>query len=334
VTETLIHTEQPAQHRRPPVLLLVGAVALVQMALVLLFAWSASRAAPHDLPLVVAGPPQVAQQVAAGIDAAAPGAFAVTVVADDAAARAAVTGRDAYGGVVLGQRGSTVYVATGASAAVAQVLSQQLPAALAKAAPGAPVTVTDLAPAPPDDPRGAGLPTALIPLTITSIAAGALVGLLGRTRRERLLAVAAYSLVAGIVCALSMQTILGVLGGSWWGNAGVLTLAALATSAATAGLAAVLGIAGVGVSAALIFFFGFPFSGAASAWQLVPTPWGRLAQFLPVGATNTGLRAVAFFDGAAAAGPLSVLAGWAVVGLVLVAVGARGLSATNSHPPA
>ena len=55
-------------------------------------------------------------------------------------------------------------------------------------------------------------------------------------------------------------------------------------------------------------------------WQLVPTPWGQFAEYLPVGATNTALRAVAFFGGAGAAASLMVLAVWAAVGLSLCLV--------------
>jgi hypothetical protein len=79
-------------------------------------------------------------------------------------------------------------------------------------------------------------------------------------------------------------------------------------------------VAGVGISVLVVFFIGFSFSGATTAWQLVPTPWGQHAQYLPVGTTNTAQRSVAFFDGAASAGPLTTLAVWAVAGLGLFLV--------------
>ena len=69
-----------------------------------------------------------------------------------------------------------------------------------------------------------------------------------------------------------------------------------------------------------VFFVGFSFSRTTPAWQLVPTPWGQLAQYLPVSATNTALRSVAFFDGAGATAPLTVLAMWTVAGLGLFLV--------------
>ena len=220
----------------------------------------------------------------------------------------------------LSATGATLYTAPAASPAVADALSQTVPAALKQALPRATVTVTALVANPPDDPHGVSIPSALIPLTLTSIAAGAVIGLLAWTRRTRLVAIVLYAVLAGVLATLALQTVLGGLTGSWWSNAAVIALAALAISAATAGLVAVADIVGVVISALFVFFVGFPFSGATTAWQLVPTPWGQLAQYLPVSATNTALRSVAFFDGAAATAPLTVLAMWTVAGLGLFLV--------------
>ena len=295
---------------------LVGGITVVQVILVLLFGWAMSRQAPHDLPLAVAGPEQAVQGLVAGVEAAKPGAFEFTVVADDIAAQEAVTSREAYGALVIGQA-LTLYTAPAASSSVAAMLAQAIPAAVAQANPQAQVTVTPLVPNPSGDPNGVGLPISLIPLTITSIAAGAALGLLVRRRSTRMWALLGYALIAGALSTWALQGALGVLSGPWLANAAVVSLICLAISAGTAGLASLLGVAGVAVSAALVFFFGFPFSGAMSAWQLVPPPWGALAQFLPVGAANTALRGVAFFDGAGSAGALEVLAAWSVVGLLL-----------------
>lgn len=295
----------------------VSVIGLVQVCLVLVFAWAASRSAPHDLPIVVAGPTQAVQGVEQGLAQGDPGAFDVSVVADEAAARNAVLDRDAYAAIVLAPAGATLYTASAAAPAVAQSLAQSVPEALGAAQPGAEVTVTDLAPNPADDPHGAALPTALIPITITSIVAGAAVVRLARSRGVRLLALGAYAVVTGLLAALALQTMLGAVTGSWVANASVLALVALAIAAGTAGLAAVGGIPGVVVAALVFFFLGFPFSGAMTAWQLVPTPWGMLAQYLPVGAANTAVRSVAFFDGAASGPALGVLATWSAAGLAL-----------------
>ena len=308
-------TTRPAERLRVGVLAV--AIAVVQVLLVMLFAWAASRQAPHELPIAVAGPPQQVAAVTAGIEHAKPGAFDLTVVADDAAARQAVTSRDAYGALVLGSAGVTLYTAPAASNTVAAALAQSIPAVVAQADPQAQVTVTPLVPNPPDDPNGQGLPISLIPLTITSIAAGAALTLLTLRRAARIAGLVGYAVVAGVLSTWALQSVLGVLTGSWLANAAVLTLVCLAVAAGTAGLAALLGAAGVALAAVVVFFFGFPFSGATTAWQLVPTPWGQIAQYLPVGAANTAVRSVAYFSGSGSAAALGVLVAWAAVGLLL-----------------
>lgn len=320
-------TESPSHglRRAAAVAVVIG---LVQLTLVLLFAWPASQSAPHDLPLGVAGPPPAAQAVSDGLTRSQPGAFAVSTYSDDATARAAVLDRQVYGALSLAPGGAvTLYVATSASPTVAAALERAVRAAVAAAVPGAEVTVTDLAPAPADDPHGVSLPVALIPLTITSLAAGVLLGLVARGRALRLGSLAAYAAVAGVLSTFALQTVLGGLDGRWWANAGVLALSCLAIAAAAAGLTTIAGRFGAALAVVVVFFLGFPFSGALTAWELVPTPWGQWAQALPVGATSTGLRAVAFFDGAGAGGSLRILATWAVVGLALAGL-TRGRTGT------
>ncbi len=299
------------------VLLAVGAIVTAQFLLVLMFAWSSSRAAPRDLPIAVSGPPAAARGLAHGLERTQPGAFTVAVLPDNAAARAAVTDRQVYAAICLSGAGAAVYTASEASPNVAQMLAQTVPAAIGHVLPNATVTITDLAPNPVDDPKGTAIPTALIPLTMTSIAAGAMIGLLSSGRRRQLTGLVGYAVLAGLLVTVALQGLLGGLTGSWFSNELVITLAAGSIAAVTCGLASVAGIAGILLTLLVAWFFGFAFSGATTAWQLMPAPWGQIAQYLPVGATNTGLRSVAFFDGAKAAGPLAVLAAWALAGIAL-----------------
>ncbi|MGO9961993.1 MAG: ABC transporter permease [Acidimicrobiales bacterium] len=305
------------------VLLAVIAIAVVQFLLVLMFAWSSSRAGPRSLPIAVAGPAQAARTLARGLELSQPGAFAVTVLDDDAAARAAVNDRRVYGAVSLTGAGARLYVASEASPNVAQMLVQAVPASLARVLPHVAVSVVDLAPNPVDDPKGTAIPTALIPLTMTSIAAGAVIGLRMGDRRRQLAALLGYAVLAGIFVTLALQGMIGGLTGSWLSNELVITLGAGSIAAVTCGLASLIRIAGILVTLLVAWFFGFAFSGATTAWQLMPAPWGHIAQYLPVGATNTGLRSVAFFDGAKAFGPLLVLGAWALVGIALTVLRQR-----------
>jgi hypothetical protein len=63
---------------------------------------------------------------------------------------------------------------------------------------------------------------------------------------------------------------------------------------------------------------GNPGSGNASAPELLPGFWRTVGPLLPPGAGGQALRNVAYFDGAALAGPLLVLGGFALAGAVLI----------------
>jgi hypothetical protein len=239
------------------------------------------------------------------------------VLSDETAAREAVIDRQVYAAVSVSGAGATVYTASASSPALAQMLTQDLPAAIEHVLPHVAVTVTDLAPNPVDDPKGTAIASTLIPLTMTSIAAGVVIGLLARERRTRLVVLVAYAVLAGLLATVALQAMLGGLTGPWLSNELVITLGAGAIAATACGLSAAARIVGILVALLVVWFFGFAFSGVTSAWQLMPTPWGQLAQYLPVGATNTGLRSVAFFDGARATGSLAVLGAWALFGIAL-----------------
>ncbi|MGN7137517.1 ABC transporter permease, partial [Streptomyces pseudogriseolus] len=125
------------------------------------------------------------------------------------------------------------------------------------------------------------------------------------------------------------------LPGDRWAVTGTFALATLAVSAAVAGLAALLGRPGLGLGALLMMLIGNPFSGAASAPEMLPEPAGVIGQWLPPGAGVSLLRSVSYFDGAAATGPALTLTWWAVLGLGAVLVGhaMRGRTAPARNTP-
>jgi hypothetical protein len=282
------------------------------------FAWPASRVAPRDLPLGVAGPPAAAAQVEKQLERHE-GAFEIHRYADEAAARDAIKDRSVYGAVVVTQQGPELLTASAAGPVVAQFLQQAV--GQQAAAGGTQAKTVDVVPAPAGDPRGAVLNAAALPLALAGIAAGALVTLLGLRGMRAGLALLGASALVGVVAAGIAHSWLGALGGDWWAEAGVLGLCTLAIGSAVAGLAALLGTAGIGIGAATVMLLGNPFSGATSAPQMLPEPAGAIGQWLPPGAGTTLLRSVSFFDGAAATGPALTLAWWAALGLGAVLLG-------------
>ncbi|RKN43510.1 hypothetical protein [Micromonospora endolithica] len=302
---------------RSPLLLaaLVAVLAVgLQALLVPLFAAPAANLAPRDLPVAVAGPAPVAGELAGRLAAVRPAAFAVTTVADAAAADRALRDREVYAALVAGEDGISLHTASAAAPAVAALLTE----AAGQLSAGRPVPVVDVVPGDPDDPRGAGFAAGFLPLALASMLAGVLLTLLVQGRAGRLVGLVAYGALAGPVGAAVLHGWLGVIDGDRLAEVGAIGLFATAAAATVAGLGALLGRVGLGLGAVLVFLVGNPLSAVGAAPELLPQPWGEIGQWLPVGAGATLLRSAAYFDGAGGGRALAVLTGYAVVGVALV----------------
>lgn len=312
--------QQEQQHRRNDrrlVPLVILGVAALQALMLAMFAWPNARLAPHDLPISVAGPAQATERLERALDRAEPGAFDIHRVGDERAARDRIQSREDYGAVVIGADGPTALVASAAGTPVAQLLPQVAAAANG----GRPVPVEDVVSAPPGDPRGMALGTGLLPLILTPMACGIILSLVVRGLHRRVLGAVGFSVVGGLLSVGLLQGWLGALDGPWLTNAGVTGLLMLAVSGSIVGLTAVLGRAGIGIGALLMFLVGNPLSGITSAPQMLPQPWGTIGQYLPPGAAGQLLRSTAFFGGEGAGHALAVLLGWVLLAALLITAG-------------
>jgi hypothetical protein len=325
-TESLsTHTHHGAPVHRPPALLrAAGIVAVLAVAIAIVaiaFALPAARSKPHDVPIGAAGPQAASGQVADLLERNAPGAFEITYYPGEGALRDAIRNRDVYGGVSFGPDGRTLFIATGASPAVAQLLSQ-VGDGIAQHA-GVQLHTVDVAPPTVNDPRGAGLAASALPITLAGLLpAIALVLALRREVWTRFAAVVVFAGVAGWTIAALLRFVFGSIDANFWGVAGGLALGALASGLTMLGLGSLLGRAGLAIGALLALLLGNPLSGLSSAPELLPSGWGALGQWLPQGANATLLRSTAFFAGAGATVAIVVLSCWAVVGAGLIVTAA------------
>jgi len=294
-------------HRRPPAaaILLVPLIAAV---IITLFAWPSARLEPRDLPVAVAGTGPQADAMAAQLESRE-GGFDVRREPDEAAAREAIEGREVYGAFVAGDAGAKVLTSSAASQMTAQMLSH--------AAAEQEATVEDVVPA---SEHAAALGSSVLPLVLAGILTGLAASMLATGFAGRAGLVVAGAGLVGLTATAIIQSWLGVVDGDWWANAGVLSLTVGAIAAAVAGAKAMFGPIAAAATGMTMVFLGNPFSGVASAPELLPQPAGGLGQLLPPGAGGNLLRSTGFFDGAGAGAPLAVLAGWAVAGLALLAL--------------
>ena len=299
-------------HRPSPWIAVLAVPVIVAIALST-FAWPAANLEPRDLPLGVAGPAEATGPVEAML-AEENGAFDLHRYADPAAATEAIEDREIYGAVVAAPEGLTLLIASAASPTVAGLLRENL------ATPQ--TTVLDVVPADPDDPRGAAFASMILPLVLAGIIGGVIVALLARPGLEQVGILAAMAAASGLVTIAMVQAWLGIIEGPWLLNAGVVALAVLAIASVIAGLNALIGPAGIALGALLVVLVGNPWSGIASAPELLPKAAGFIGQLLPPGAGGNLLRSTAFFDGAGAGGQLAVLLVWTALGLGAIMAGA------------
>jgi hypothetical protein len=321
-TGTGTATEPPG--RRSGVRPLIAVLLLIPLlagAVLWAFAWPAARTTPNDLPVGVAGPPAATAPVQQALDARG-GAFEVHEYADAAAARAAIEERQVYGAVVVGGPEPELLTASAASPAVAQMLIQLGEHLVPE---GASLTVTDVVPAPAEDPRGGAFGAGVLPLVLAGMMTGAALGAIGLRGGRLAAGLAAAATLVGTVSAALAHSWLGVLDGTWVTVAGALTLLVMAVAATVAGAVALLGPRGMGIAALVVVLMGNPFSGASSAPEMLPDPVGLIGQWLPPGAGASMLRSVAFFDGNGAGFPVLVLTLWIAAGLTAVFLGKRGM---------
>ncbi len=305
----------------------VMAATVAVLTILLAFIWPTYTSSVKDLPVVVAGPPAMTGQVRAGLTAS--GAFDVSTVADRDAAVRAIRERAAYGAVVVAPTGVEVLTASAASPVATQVItgvSQRLQAQAAQAAAAAgktapPVTVTDVVPLTPVDPRGSGFAVAGLPLALGGLLGGVLIWLLVAGRGQRLAALVGYAALAGVAITAVLDSWLGILAGSFVTEWAVISTALLATGAILVGLGSMLGRAGVALGAVLTLLLGNPLSSLAAPKEMLPWHWGEIGQWFVPGACGSLLRSAAYFPDAPVATGWLALAAWAVAGLVLLGLG-------------
>jgi hypothetical protein len=323
--------KNPLVHHPPwRQLLILSVIAPLIVGLaVLAFTWPASRTEARSLPVGVVGTGVAAQKAAEGLTSARPGAFDLHLYASDAEARSAIEHREVYGAFEVSSRHIVFLTASAASPAVAQLLTSAAGAMAGQLSsttqPAAESVVQDVVPTSSDDPRGSTFAAAMTPLVLGGVILAVMVAVLVgfKPAVREIVALAVVSCMAGACVHLVAQDYIGALPGNRIGTWASLSLMLFAISSFVAGMAALLGPAGVAVGAILMVFVGNPFAGVSSAPELMPSVIGQLGQLMPPGAGANLLRSAAYFNGHGAAQHAVVLGVWSVVGIAAILEGHR-----------
>lgn len=307
------------------------ALAAIVTVIVLAFLWPSFTASPTGIPVAVAGPSAQTTAVEAALRTASPGTFAFTTVSDRAKAVSLIEKRKTYGAIVLGTV-PEVLTATAANPTIAQSLDglapklqqQRVAAAAAQHIPASAigtVKTTDVVPLLSTDPRGSTIGASSFPMVLGGLLGGSLVAIAIVGVWRRVAALAVYAVVGSAAITGVLQGWFGGLANSYFVNGGAIALVLLGIGGVILGFVALIGRAGVAVGPVLFLLGANPISAAALPIEFLAKPWGAIGQWFPPGAGATLLRELTYFPKADMTFPWLVLAGWAVLGLLLSTVG-------------
>jgi hypothetical protein len=194
------------------------------------------------------------------VEAGQPGGFDVTTASNAAVARARILDHEDYGAIVAGTSGLSVFTASAASPAVAQLM-KNLASAL-QATRHTAVPVVDVRPLPGRDPAGAGLAASAFPLVLGGWIAAVVLMALVRGWSRRL----AGGFVLSVVGALTFVAIekfwFGTVAGNYFLISAGVALGIAATTWTILGLRSVFGNLGLVAGAVIIVLIGNPLSGS------------------------------------------------------------------------
>jgi hypothetical protein len=301
---------------------IIGVLTAVALLLSWLFMGLFHAPRPREVPIAVVGTGAAADGLAKALDADP--TFAVTQVADGAAARKLIDERKVYGAYAARARSGRVITASAASLPVAGLMQIAFTGVDAKR--GVTTVVTDAKPLPAADGGGVTGYFLTLAIVVVAVLGGWWLELVAPSVRRgwqatlgRIGVLALLSLVAGVAFALVASGI-GVFDGHFldvvWTSAltgfGIATVTAFLTSAAG-------GIVGLIAALSIFVLFGvLATSGGGSAPEFLPDFWKALGTGLPPRSSIELLRNVSYFDGEAIATPLAVLGAYAAAGLAFM----------------
>ncbi|MEU9503412.1 DUF3533 domain-containing protein [Streptomyces sp. NPDC048196] len=304
-------------------LLVLGVLGLM-IAFITSYAGAFHHPRPTDVPLGVVAPGPAARQVVTQLGRLPGSPLDPRALRSERLARQRLADRAVDGALIVAPRGTTdrLLVASGGGAALSQAV--ELVVRAAEKAQGRTVRTVDVTPAAPGDSRSLSSFYLVVGWCVGGYLCAAILAISAGARPSnghraviRLTALAVYAIAAGLAGAIVVGPVLGALPGTFAGLWGLGALVVFAVGATTLACQALLGIIGIGLAILLIVILGNPSAGGAYPYPLLPPFWRAIGPALPPGAGTWAARSLAYFDGAAATGPLLVLAAWAVGGTLL-----------------
>lgn len=292
----------------------------------------------HGMPVGVVAPPQITGQLVTQVKSRTGSALSPRPERSVAALQQDIDQHAVDGGLIVTAAGVRLVVADASGAAVTQTLmafGQGFATAQEMK-----LTVEHVHRLPPGDPRGMSTVYLVFAWVFGGyFCAAALSLLLGTTYVSRLqvllrlLLVAAFAALSGILGAVVADPLVGAIHGHFLAVAAAGALLVFAIAAFTMAMQRVLGSAGTLLALITFVLLGNPSSGGAVPGAFLPTFWRTIGPWLPNSAGMTLVRNIQYFGGNAINGALVLLVAYALLGCtVLVLFATHRRSASLSTP--
>lgn len=308
------------------VLLILGVLAL-QLGFVLSYIGAFHAPTPHRIPVAVVAPAPETGAIVAQLNALDGGPLKARAADSPQRARAMLLDRTVDAALVVDPTSTTdtLFVASAGGPSVSTTVTQI--ARRLETTRQRQVTITDIRPPASGDGRGLSSFYLVLGWIVGGYLAAAILGMAAGARPAnvhrtviRLGALAVYAVLSGLGGAVIAGPVLGALPGHLLQLWAIGSLVVFSAAAVTVAFQALLGVVGVGVTILFFVVLGNPSAGGAYPTVLLPPFWRAIGPWLPPGAGTAAVRNTVYFSGHATAGPLAVLAVYAVAGTALALV--------------
>ena len=300
----------------PRTLLLGVGVLLLQFAFILSYLGAFHSPSPHQIPVIVVAPDQLAGSVVEHLNAIPGQPLKATASDDVRVALAALRSGETSGIYVVSAADSHDFavVASGGGKALAMAVSDLFNEAAEKY--NRTVSVNDAVPLDDGDERG----MSGFYLVLGWAVGGLLFAAAVRRGVWGLGAALLYALASGLGGAVIAGPVLGAVDGPFWSVAGIGTLVTLSVATVTIALQSLFGVIGIGLTVVIFVILGNPSAGGAYQAPMLPTFWRAISGYLPNSAGADAIRRIVYFESQGLTHPIVVLAAWIVGGVALTLV--------------
>ncbi|MFC7303939.1 ABC transporter permease [Streptomyces monticola] len=280
------------------------------------YTYSMANPTPRHVPTAVVGAHDSVRgkEFLAGMEKALNASLATEPYGTYAEAERAVDEQQVFAILdVHGQDRVTLAVSSASGASVAQLLAQAGPQVGQKV--GVPVTVKDITPMQPGDPRGLAIFYISLAAVIIGFVGAIQLSVHARDLNplERIGFTMAYALLGSFTIAAVVDWWLGAVDLPFVESWLILALTMFTSGMVFTMFNTLFGRWAMLPTWGLMVLLGNPSSGGAVSWPLLPSVLGHIGRWLPPGASVNAQHTAVYFGGHQHAFPFLVLAGWALV---------------------